>query len=395
VTAPRLVVDARAPEASGLGRYLRESLVALSQTGRFEEITLVGPAGALQPTVARMRGTVRVRHVPWRRHDLRVPLGWRRRVDDLPRDVITWFPHWDGAWRGPWQDVTPAHRRRPVTTLHDVILLERGGVSAALVAAWMRRMIRASRALVTGTEVSRAAFAARLPEVADRIVVIPHGVAPACLAAGAAAEGGQRTGLPPAASVHGGAVGVGAIAGANSAAPYLLCVGTKRPHKRFEVAIEAFAHLAAESPTLRLRLVGERTAHAARLHALAARLGVAGRLDDLEGLDEATLAACYAGADAVLVCSRAEGFGMVPLEAMAAGAPVVATRHPTTREVVGTAAALVAEDDAAAMAAVVRAWWRDGAARAATVQAGLAHARRFTWARSAGALADVLLPAGA
>ena len=46
---------------------------------------------------------------------------------------------------------------------------------------------------------------------------------------------------------------------------------------------------------------------------------------------------------------------MVPLEAMAAGTPVVATRHPTTCEVVGTAAALVPEEDAAAMAAVVMA----------------------------------------
>ncbi len=366
---PSLVVDARAPEASGLGRYLRESVVALSQTGRFEEIVLVGPSAALQPTIARMVGRVQVRDVPWRRHDVRVPLGWRRRVVDLPREVVTWFPHWDGAWRGGWQGVASAHRRRPVTTLHDLILLERGGASAALVAAWMRRMIRASRALVTGTEASRAAFAARFPEVVGRLTVIPHGVAPACLAVGEAA-GARR---PP------------------GAAPYLLCVGTKRPHKRFEVAIEAFAQLASDSPTLRLRLVGERTAHTNTLHALAARLGVAGRMDDLEGLDESALAACYAGAEAVLVCSRAEGFGMVPLEAMAAGTPVVATRHPTTCEVVGTAAALVPEEDAAAMAAVVRGWTRDEAGRAAVVQAGLVHARRFTWSRSAAALADVLV----
>lgn len=377
--APPLVVDARAPEASGLGRYLRESVVALSQTGRFEEIVLVGPSDALQPTIARMAGQVQVRDVPWRRHDVRVPLGWRRRVADLPREVVTWFPHWDGAWRGGWQGVASAHRRRPVTTLHDLILLERGGASAALVAAWMRRMIRASRALVTGTEASRAAFAARFPEVAGRLTVIPHGVAPACLAAGA--------------DVRAGAVAGEAAGGRRppAAAPYLLCVGTKRPHKRFEVAIEAFAQLASDSPTLRLRLVGERTAHTATLHALAARLGVAGRIDDLEGLDESALAACYAGAEALLVCSRAEGFGMVPLEAMAAGTPVVATRHPTTREVVGTAAALVPEEDAAAMAAVVRGWTRDEAGRAAIVQAGLVHARRFTWARSAAALADVLL----
>ena len=377
MTAPRLVVDARAPEASGLGRYLRETVVALSHAERFGEIVLVGPSATLRPTVARMAGAVTVLDVPWHRHDVRVPLGWGRRVADLPRDVVTWFPHWDGAWRGAWRSGDPRDRRRPVTTLHDLILLERGGASAALVAAWMLRMIRASRALVTGTESSRAAFTARFPALGDRLRVIPHGVAPACLAAGEVAVPGRR-GTPPS-------------GGMAAAAPYLLCVGTKRPHKRFEVAIEAFARLAAESPTLRLRLVGERTAHAARLHALAARLGVAHRLDDLEGLSESELAAAYAGAEAVLVCSRAEGFGLVPLEAMAAGAPVVATRHSTTSEVVGTAAALVPEEDAAAMADVVRVWGRDGSTRAAQVDAGRAHAQRFTWARSAGALADVLL----
>ena len=82
---------------------------------------------------------------------------------------------------------------------------------------------------------------------------------------------------------------------------------------------------------------------------------------------------------------------MVPLEAMAAGAPVVAARHPTTCEVVGDGAVIVAPEDPQAMAAVIRGWRMDPTARAAQVRRGRAQAARYTWERSARALAGVLL----
>jgi glycosyltransferase involved in cell wall biosynthesis len=253
-----------------------------------------------------------------------------------------------------------------VTTLHDLILVERGGVGARVVTAWMRRVMAASRWLVTVSRVSHDALVDRFPQLDGRLIIVPNGVSPACLAAGAA---------PPTAPAH---------------PPYLLAVATKRPHKRLEVAIQAFAQLAQEDPALRLVLVGERTPHLAVLQALARQLGVAHRVDD-----EVGLTARYAGAEAVLVCSQAEGFGMVPLEAMAAGAPVVAARHPATVEVAGAGAALVPPDDARAMAAVLRQWRQHPNQRAAMVQAGRAHAARYTWAHSASALAQCLLAGGA
>ncbi len=374
--APRLLIDARLPHVAGLGRYVRESALALAQLGCFAEIVLVGDGAAWAPTVRQMAGRARVHHVPWHRHDLRVPLWWHRTVVPLAAGAVTWFPHWDAAWRGPWSGAAPDDPRRPVTTLHDLILVDRGGVGARVVAAWMRRVLSASRGFVTGTRASHDAFVARFPEVAGRVAIVPHGVAPACFAAGAAAEApGEHR--PPA------------------GAPYLLAVATKRPHKRLEVAIAALAQLAATDPALRLVLVGERTPHLTVLRALAQRLGVAHRVDEEAGLSDEALAARYAGAEAVLVCSQAEGFGMVPLEAMAAGAPVVAARHAATDEVVGAAAALVPPDDADAMAAVVRRWRGAPAARAAQVRAGRAHAARFTWARSAETLAERLLAQGA
>lgn len=367
---PRLLVDARAPLGSGLGRYLRESVVALSRLDCFAEIVLAGPEEALASTCARMVGGVRIHPVPWDRYDPRMLIGWSRRVAVLVPGALTWLPYWDVPWAAPWSRTAPADQRRPVMTLHDLILYEAPGGRGLVARGWMRRAIPACRAFVAPSEASRGAFARAFPSIADRITVVPHGVSPDCAAIGTRAGLGDRS---------------------PTASPYLLCVANKRPHKRLDVAIAAFAELAKTDPALRLVLVGDHTPHWRELQALAERLGVGHRVEDVVGLSDAALADRYAGAEAVLVPSEAEGFGMVPLEAMAAGAPVVAAEHPTTREVVGDAAVLVPPADPLAMAETIRRWRRDPAARAAQVRRGRTHAERFSWDRSARGLAGVLL----
>ena len=369
---PRLLVDARAPLGSGLGRYLRESVVALSRLACFSEIVLAGPEEALTPIGARMVGGVRIHPVPWDRYDPRMLIGWSRRIAELVRGAVAWLPYWDVPWAAPWSRTGPADPGRPVMTLHDLILYEAQGVRGHVARAWMRRTIPGCRAFVAPSEASRAVFAKAFPSIAERITVVPHGVSPDCLAVGARAGVEVGDASPP-------------------APPYLLCVANKRPHKRLDIAIAAFAELAKTDLALRLVLVGDHTPHWRALQALAERLGVLHRVEDVVGLSDAALADRYAGAEAVLVTSQAEGFGLVPLEAMAAGAPVVAADHPTTREVVGDAAVLVPPADPMAMAETLRRWRIDPAARAAQVRRGRTHAERFSWDRSARGLAGVLL----
>jgi glycosyltransferase involved in cell wall biosynthesis len=86
------------------------------------------------------------------------------------------------------------------------------------------------------------------------------------------------------------------------------------------------------------------------------------------------LARLYRGAAAVAYPSRFEGFGMPITEAMASGAPVVASAHPSMDEASGDAAVRVDPDDPSAIAAGIR----EAIARAGELRAaGLEHAQRF------------------
>jgi len=363
-----LLVDARAPFGSGLGRHLREMLVALSRVGRFEAIVLAGPIGELERVRAQMSGATRVIDLSWGRYDPRIPLAWGRVAAQVGGPHHTWFPNWDGAWR-----TVAASGSAPVTTLHDLIQLDgsapRERLRAAIAAPWMQRMLSASRAVVTVSEGSRAAIAARFPTQAHKVRVIPNGVAPIFLASPS----------------DGHALGDLGIRG-----PYLLTVANKKPHKNLEMAIRAFARLAEGDARLQLVLVGERFPHLTHLLQLARDLGVGDRLVELETLSDARLTALYGGAEAFLFPSRQEGFGMVALEAMATGAPVVAVDRAPIPEVVGDAAVLVPMDDDAAMAAAVTRLRAEARWRADRVAAGRARAAQFTWERSARTLADVL-----
>jgi glycosyltransferase involved in cell wall biosynthesis len=117
--------------------------------------------------------------------------------------------------------------------------------------------------------------------------------------------------------------------------PFLLHVGSAIPRKRLDVLFDVFAALRARHPELRLVQQGGALTLAQR--AQVARLGIGDALLQPPKLDRATLAGLYRRAQAVLVPSEAEGFGLPVIEALACGAPVVASDIPVLREVGGAA----------------------------------------------------------
>lgn len=158
--------------------------------------------------------------------------------------------------------------------------------------------------------------------------------------------------------------------------PYLLHVGSAIPRKRLDVLFEVFAALRTRHPELRLVQQGGALTPAQREQ--AARLGIGDALLQPPKLDRATLAGLYRRAQAVLVPSEAEGFGLPVIEALACGAPVVASELPVLREVGDTAGLYCPVGDITGWTETVDALL-SGRHLPPPRELRLERARRFTW----------------
>jgi glycosyltransferase involved in cell wall biosynthesis len=134
----------------------------------------------------------------------------------------------------------------------------------------------------------------------------------------------------------------------------VLYVGVLVPGKGVLDLVEAFGHLAPLVPESRLRLIG-RESHAeygGRLRAHVRTVGLEGRVAFAGELPQADVARHMARAAVLVLPSHSEGLGRVVLEAMATGAPVVATRVGGLPEIVedGVTGFLVPVGDVDALA---------------------------------------------
>jgi glycosyltransferase involved in cell wall biosynthesis len=112
--------------------------------------------------------------------------------------------------------------------------------------------------------------------------------------------------------------------------PYLLHVGSCNPRKNVDFLLRLFVSLSKCHPALRLVQVGGQWSGVQRLLLEQEQLG--SRVEQRVGIPRGQLAELYAAAALVLVPSLSEGFGLPVLEALACGAPVVASDIPVFRE---------------------------------------------------------------
>ncbi len=136
---------------------------------------------------------------------------------------------------------------------------------------------------------------------------------------------------------------------------YVLYVGQFDPRKNMDGLLAAFARAAGDDRSLRLVIVGDTGKLATYLRAALERTAAPRERVVVTGfVDDATLAALYAGADCLLHAALLEGFGLTPLESLAAGTPVVGYRAGAVEEVVGDAGLLVDPTDAGALGEALR-----------------------------------------
>jgi glycosyltransferase involved in cell wall biosynthesis len=340
---------------TGIGRYVEYLTGALALSG----VALSGVAftwrgradlaGALPPGVraSGRRAPARALQAVWTRVDL---------------PPVEWLAGRFEVFHGTNFVLPPLRRAGGVVTVHDLAYLHLPGVVSAAslrYRALVPRSVRRAAVVVTPSQATADAVREAYGVPPDRLAVTPLGVDPLWLSTPKPDKDWLAArGLPP---------------------EYLLAVGTLEPRKGLDVLVAAYRALLADTPDAPpLVLVGGAGwGEQPDVAALQADRVV------LPGyVDAADLAPIVAGARLLAYPSRYEGFGLPPLEAMAAGTPVVASDLPAVREATAGLVTLVPPGDAGALSAALAAELaRDP--DPTTLAAARAHAAAQTWDRCA------------
>ena len=239
------------------------------------------------------------------------------------------------------------------------------------------RIAKEADRIVASNLVERADLAWHLGADPGRVAVIPCGVDVELFRPRSTAPARARLGL--------------------DAEHVLLFVGRLTPIKGLETLLRALSVLRADglsAARLTLLVVGGtkgEEAGSGHLRRLAHDLGIGGWVDFRGPQPQAVLTDYYAAADVCLIPSRYESFGMVALEAMASGVPVIASRAGGLALTVqdGVTGRLVPEGDVAALAQAVAGLLADDPARHALGVRAVEWARRFAWPSVGRSLADL------
>jgi glycosyltransferase involved in cell wall biosynthesis len=232
-----------------------------------------------------------------------------------------------------WALLSPPARKLPwIVHWHSDIPLDsrkrRLRLAYRLYRPWEQALLRRARAIIATSQPYADASTALQPW-RDKVRVVPLGIPPT-----------TRTSLTDESLWPGQGL-------------RLLAVGRLSYYKGFDVLLRALAHV----PQVQLLLIGSGECNLA-LRALARDLRIESRVRFGGHVDDATLASAHAQADAFCLPSldRAEAFGLVLLEAMRAGLPIIASDIPGSGVgyVAREAGLLVPPSDVDALAAALR-----------------------------------------
>jgi glycosyltransferase involved in cell wall biosynthesis len=326
---------------TGVGRYVRELASGLEGRGVEVRRYAVALRGSRDRSIARLRAPARLTQSAWRRFG-----GPSIARLTGPVDVV----------HGTNFVLAPTGGPPGVVTVHD-LSFERpdtfpGGERLRALVPWS--VGRAARVLVP-THAMAKEVSMRYGLPTERVVVTHEGVAPVFFGA---------------APLAAGALGALGIPG-----PFVLAVGTLEPRKNLTRLLRVWDAVRGELQGWTLALAGPRGWGPA----LPQTPGVL----PLGWVGDETLPGLLAAADVFCYPSVYEGFGLPPLEAMAAGTASVVGRYSAAEEVLGDSARLVDPTDEDDIAAGLVALLEDEALRKRYVRSGRARAARYTWEATA------------
>lgn len=277
-------------------------------------------------------------------------------------------------------------RTRVVVGIHDVLAERHPGLVFATRRAkllWRLKMwaaVRQAHLVLTVSEHAKAGLLGHFRIPASRVAVVYEAPAEAFFHP------------PPAATVE-------AVLSRHGVSPgnYFLYVGGISPHKNLPVLLDAYERLTehAGARGAGLLFVGDYRgdvflSHFSALEPRVRHLSRTRRVAFTGFLPDEELACLYAGAAGLVIPSIDEGFGLPAVEAMACGAPVVASRTTAVPELVGDAGLFVDPHDVAGLQDAMARLITDPRLRATLGARGQARARQFSWRATATRVAALL-----
>jgi glycosyltransferase involved in cell wall biosynthesis len=273
---------------------------------------------------------------------------------------------------GPNFVVPPGGGSAEVVTIHDLTAIHHPELCTTDSLQWpplLERALTRGAWVHTVSEFVAGEVREHFDVASDRVVAVPNGLSPP---------------LPPGPGTD-GAAGRHLAGGLR----YVLAIGTVEPRKALPVLVRAFDALAADDRDLRLVIAGPDGWGAEALTDAIDRAIHRRRIVRLGWVSAQQRVALLRGAQALVYPSYYEGFGLVPLEALAVGTPAVATTAGALPEVLGDAAPLVPPGDVDALAAALARVLTDRQHRAELLAAGASQVARYRWDRTVGGLVEL------
>lgn len=298
--------------------------------------------------------------------------GWYRRAWQLSWKTFGTPPL---DWMRPKPDVwhftnyvAPPTKRPFVVTVHDLTFLEHPDYvepkNLDYLTKFVPETLQAASKILAVSEFTAEAIAEHFPREKEKIITTPLGCEERFF------EPTTREDISLVKDTY-------SIDG-----EYLLSVGTLEPRKNLRTLLLAFAAIRRHT-TEQLVVVGNQGWLFDETQQLLEKLGLGSRVVLTGAVSDRDLRALYAGAKTFVFPSHYEGFGIPVLEAMAAGAPVLASSAASLPEVGGGSALYFDPEDTEALGNALRRLLEDAPLRQRLSSAGRERAKQFTWRETA------------
>jgi glycosyltransferase involved in cell wall biosynthesis len=344
---------------TGVQRYAWEIVSRL--LNKTDQLTLVVPSSLQMNPAYTPSPNVHTKRIGWGKGHF-----WQQFV--LPKRINPQCLLWTPSGLGPIMF------RRQILTVHDLSFLEHPEwfsrkyrmVYGVLLPLAIKRAVH----IITSSEFSKRRMIQRLNISPSRITVVPCAVSKFLVLPQSGPDKSKQIRARYSLPEH-----------------YVLALGSIEPRKNLRTLVEAILLIKGQHPDVKLVLVGGRASIYGRVDFPPEAEQV---IQELGYVPDADLPVIYQAASVFVYPSLYEGFGIPPLEAMAAGTPVITSNTTSLPEVVGDAALTVPPTDACALAQAIQSVLTDRDLRQMLITRGSLRVSIFSWDRTAKQVHDLL-----